>query len=130
MDHPDDLKADDLGSWKNNGQHSRCVKETKKGSSVKKVEFCGGKPHSDPRGYCLHRHYFIHHSNSQFKRKINYLTGMVYRISLYWSLLLYVISYINGNRHDITMVQYILPDDKEGIQILPHGNSKSDVPYF
>ena len=28
------------------------------------------------------------------------------------------------------MVQYILPDDKEGIQILPHDNSKSDVPYF
>ena len=48
LDHPDDLKADDLGSWKNDGQHSRWVKVTKKGSSVKKMEFFGGKPHSDP----------------------------------------------------------------------------------
>ena len=78
LDHPDDLEADELGSWKNDGQHSRWVKNTKKGSSVKKVEFCGVKPHSDPQGYCPHRHYFIHHSNSQFKRKINYLTGMLY----------------------------------------------------
>ena len=26
LDHPDDVKADDLGSWKNDGQHKRWVK--------------------------------------------------------------------------------------------------------
>ena len=76
LDDPDDLKADDLGSWRNDGQHSQWVKVTKKGCSVKKVELCSGKPQGDPKGYCLHRHYFVHHSTSQFKRKIIYLTGM------------------------------------------------------
>ena len=75
LDHHDDLKADDLGTWKNDGQHSRWLKVKRKGSSVCNVEFCSGKPKNDPRSYCLHRHYFVHHSNSQFKRKIVFLSG-------------------------------------------------------
>ena len=75
LDHCDDLKADDLGSWKNDGQHSRWVLVKKKGHSVSKVEICSGKPKNSPNAYCLHRHYFVHHSNSQFKRKLIFLTG-------------------------------------------------------
>ena len=74
FDHADDLEADDLGGWKNDGEHSRWVKVTKKGCKVNKVEFCSGKPLGDPRGYTLHRHYFTHHSNTEFKRKIIFLT--------------------------------------------------------
>ncbi|MDD9816963.1 MAG: hypothetical protein OXU61_02325 [Gammaproteobacteria bacterium] len=76
LSHPDDLKADDLGSWKNDGQHSRWVKVKQMGGCVTKLEFCSGKPTNNPNAYRLHRHYFVHHSNSQFKRKIAYLSGM------------------------------------------------------
>lgn len=75
LDHHDDIKADDLGSWKNDGQHSRWVKVRRKGESVYKVEICSGKPKNNPNSYCLHRHYFVHHSNSNFKRKIIFLSG-------------------------------------------------------
>lgn len=70
LGHPDDLKADDLGSWKNDGQHSRWIKVRRKGHNVSIVEVCSGKPKNCPTAYCLHRHYFVHHSNSQFKRKL------------------------------------------------------------
>ena len=75
LSHHDDLKADDLGSWRNDGQHSRWVKVKRSSQGVTKVELCGGKPECDSRAYCLHRHYFVHHSNSEFKRKIVFLTG-------------------------------------------------------
>lgn len=73
---PDDIKADDLGSWRNDGQHSRWVKVKQDGDHIRTVEFCSGKPKNDPSAYCLHRHYFIHHSMNQFKRKIVYLSGI------------------------------------------------------
>ena len=72
---PDDLKADDLGSWKNDGQHSRWFKVGTEDGKVLRVEFCSGKPKNDSSAYCLHRHYFVHHSTQAFKRKIVYLTG-------------------------------------------------------
>ena len=75
LNDPDDIKADDLGSWRNDGQHSRWVKVKQVGGHVRAVEFCSGKPKGDPATYCLHRLYYIHHSNDQFKRKIAYLTG-------------------------------------------------------
>lgn len=77
LSHPDDLKSDDQGSWRNDGQHSRWVHVDRKGGHVRKVEFCSGRPRKDASVYCLHRHYFVHHSNSQFKRKIIYLTGKI-----------------------------------------------------
>ena len=67
LSHPDDLKADDLGSWKNDGQHSHWVKVKQMGGCVTKLEFCSGKPTNNPNAYRLHRHYFVHHSNSQFE---------------------------------------------------------------
>ena len=73
---PEDIKADDLGSWKNDGQHSRWAKVKQVNGSVRLVEFCSGKPRNDPSSYCLHRHYYVHHSNNQFKRKIVWLSGM------------------------------------------------------
>ena len=45
-------------------------------------------------------------------------------------LLWYIFVDINGERHNITLIQYISPDDGSGIKFLPHGNSKSDAPYF
>ena len=61
---PEDIKADDLGSWKNDGQHSRWAKVKQVNGSVRLVEFCSGKPRNDPSSYCLHRHYYVHHSNN------------------------------------------------------------------
>ena len=75
LSDPDDIKSDDMGSWRNDGQHSRWVKVKQEKGRVCTVEFCSGKPKNDPNAYCLHRHYFIHHCNNQFKRKIAYLSG-------------------------------------------------------
>ena len=77
LDDPDDIKADDLGSWRNDGQHSRWVKVNQVNEHVRSVKFCSGKPQNDPSTFCLHRNYYIHHSSNQFKRKIAYLTGGV-----------------------------------------------------
>ena len=76
LDHPDDVKADDLGSWKNDGQHKRWVKVKWHLDKLSSVEFCSGKPKHDPSAYCLHRSYYVHHSSHHFKRKISYLSGM------------------------------------------------------
>ena len=78
LNNPDDIKADDLGSWRNDGQHSHWVKVKKnqKDGHIVRVDFCGGKPQNDSSAYCLHRLYFVHHSSTQFKRRIAYLTGM------------------------------------------------------
>lgn len=35
LNDPDDIKADDLGSWRNDGQHSRWVKVKQVGSIVR-----------------------------------------------------------------------------------------------
>lgn len=48
LSHPDDLKADDLGSWKNDGQHSRWVKVKQMGGCVTKLEFCSENPQTTP----------------------------------------------------------------------------------
>ena len=72
---PDDIKADDLGSWRNDGQHSRWMKVKRDESRIRSVEFCSGKAKNDPTTYCLHRNYYLHHSNNHFKRKISYLSG-------------------------------------------------------
>jgi len=80
--HPDDLKADDLGGWKNDGQHSRWIKVAKLQGQVSRVELCSGKPKHDPTSYCLHRSYFIHRTNSLFKRKFFYLSGMLTSMSV------------------------------------------------
>ena len=76
--HHDDIKADDLGSWRNDGQHSRWVKVSEVASRIAGVKVCSRKPQRDKHAYCLHRHYFVHHSNHQFKRKIAFLSGTVY----------------------------------------------------
>ena len=78
LNDADDIKADDLGSWRNDGQHSRWVKVKQVGGHVHTVEFCSGKPKSDPNTYCLRRHYYIHHSNHQFKIRISHLSGEIY----------------------------------------------------
>ena len=70
LGHPDDIKVDDLGSWRNDGQHSRWVKVKRNGRELLKVEICSGKPKNDPNAYSLHRHYFVHHSNSDFKSSL------------------------------------------------------------
>ena len=77
LSHPDDIKADDLGSWRNDGQHTRWVKVTQEGGRICRVEFCSGKPKNDPHAYCLHRNYYVHHSSYHFKRKIVYLSGNI-----------------------------------------------------
>ena len=76
LHHPDDVKADDLGSWKNDGQHKRWAKVKWYQGKVSSIEFCSGKPKYDSSAYCLHRSYYVHHSNHHFKRKISYLSGM------------------------------------------------------
>ena len=59
--HPDDLKVDDLGGWKNEGQHSQWVKVNRSQGEVSGVEFCSGKPkHDSTTSYCLHHNYFVH----------------------------------------------------------------------
>ena len=47
LNDPDDIKADDLGSWRNDGQHSRWVKVKQVGGQVRAVEFCSGNPKGD-----------------------------------------------------------------------------------
>ena len=76
LDDPDDVKADDLGSWRNDGQHKRWVKVKWCQDQVSSIELCSGKPNHDSSSYCLHRSYYVHHSNRHFKRKIYYLSGM------------------------------------------------------
>ena len=77
LSHPDDIKADELGGWKNDGQHSRWLKVELHQNEVTSIKFCGGKPSSDSHIYCLHRAYFVHRSNCHFKRKIAYLSGNI-----------------------------------------------------
>ncbi len=85
LDDPDDIKADDLGSWKNYGQHSRWVKVKQlKDGSVSNVEFCSRKPKKDPSAYCLHHHYFVHYSDIHFKRKIVYLCVVYMHVLVCW----------------------------------------------
>ena len=76
MNHPDDIKADELGGWKNDGQHSRWVKVKLHEGRISGIEFCGGKPNNSPHVYCLHKAYFVHRSSSNCKRKIISLSGM------------------------------------------------------
>ena len=76
MNHPDDIKADELGGWKNDGQHSQWVKVKLHEGRISGIEFCGGKPNNSPHVYCLQKAYFVHRSSSNCKRKIIYLSGM------------------------------------------------------
>ena len=39
MRNPDDLKADELGGWKNDGQHPRWVKVKQRNGNVSNIEF-------------------------------------------------------------------------------------------
>ena len=84
LDHPDDVKADDLGSWRNDGQHKKWIKVKQCQGQLSSIEFCSGKPKHDSSSYCLHRSYYVHHSNRHFKRKISYLSGVyIIKYTLY-----------------------------------------------
>ena len=46
-----DTKAEDLGSWRNDSKHKRCVKVKSCQSQLYLMEFCSGKPNHDSSSY-------------------------------------------------------------------------------
>ncbi len=60
----DDLKADDNGSWKNNGTRRKYFVM----NSKKKPEFSASAPISVHGYYCIIRRYYVHRTYSKFCR--------------------------------------------------------------
>ena len=67
----DDLKADDLGSWKQNGSKRTYFRLDDRGQVLYRQGSAGGKGY-----YCLLRRYYVHGTCSTFHRLIVCIEGM------------------------------------------------------
>lgn len=77
MQHPDDIRMDDLGAWKNCGVHrsyfSVLFSSEKKVSLIEKM---AKSPQVAQRSvYCLKRSYWKHKQDGTFTRQLYELTG-------------------------------------------------------
>lgn len=117
LQHHDDIRMNDLGSWKNSGVHSSYYNVLfSKDNIISLVEKMSGKP-SVPRKsvYCLKRSYWKHKQDESFTRQLYELTD--------W----------NGKRYHLVYLQYRVkgPDDTPNIKPIPHGNSsRNESGYY
>lgn len=77
LKHPDDLKCDDMGSWKHNGspKHSFCVTKSKKGiHKVEPLKSSTSNDHPEDE-YILKRIYYKNISDDTIRKVIATLEG-------------------------------------------------------
>ena len=110
LDHRDDYKADDNGSFRHQGKKVEHVELDDEGDVVK----LDSKPDISKEGqYRLLRTYWVHKSNPQFKRRAIELEDS------------------SGNLSPLVMLQYIFDGDPESITVKPHGRAKKNQrPFF
>lgn len=86
VDHPDDLRADDLGVWINNAVRKSyySVHYDDDRCKVTFMRKLGSRPPQVSRSsvHCLKRSYFKHKSSKDFSRIIFELTGELCQVSM------------------------------------------------
>lgn len=83
LQHPDDLKCDDMGSWKHNGSPKNwfsVTKSTKKIESVVRIKTRPSEPAQNV--YELKRIYYKNSSDEAIRKLVAKLEGVCYRDSV------------------------------------------------
>ena len=77
LNHPDDIKCDDMGSWKHNGSPKQCFRVLKTKKGIENIEPLKSKP-SDVEGdvYELKRVYYINQSDPTIRKLVAKLVGV------------------------------------------------------
>jgi ABC-type cobalt transport system substrate-binding protein len=109
FDHPDDFKADDNGSFRNNGTKYEFVELDDEGN-VTRIE----KPESLCQGqFKLSRTYWVHSSTTVFKRRVMTLEDH------------------EGGALPMAILQYSNTGKEEDVKVEAHKNSKRNhQPYY
>ena len=72
---PDDIRADDLGVWVNNGVRRSFLTCKSVGNTISKVEVVSKEPNMPLKYYQLMKSYFYHKQSKDYKRIIYQLYG-------------------------------------------------------
>ena len=74
LEHPDDVKNDNFGTWKHSGSHPQAYRVQVEDDGYLYVEKCAPGAKGDDVVY-LRRLHSVHPSNSHFKRLIAFISG-------------------------------------------------------
>lgn len=108
--HAEDVKADDNGSFRNQGRKMEVVEIDEEGEASKLEE----NPSAlKPGQFKLSRTYWVHSSNSSFKRRLTELEDS------------------DGDKWPIVILQYQYSGDPADIKLEPHKHAKkSSKPFY
>ena len=130
LDDRDDIKADDLGVWKNQGVRSTYCSIKFESEEVKKITVLGSKPAVMRSSvYRLKRTYWIHAEDNRVCRRIFELEGKTFSMYSHYLPSFSNIDHYN-KMHPFCILQYSYPHgDDCKIKGQPHKNSKEKSPF-
>ena len=77
LNHPDDIKCDDMGSWKHNGSPKQYFRVLKTRKGIENIEPIKSKPSDEQQNiYELRRIYYINQSDPTIRKLVAKLVGM------------------------------------------------------
>ena len=122
----EDLKADDLGSWKGTGTKRMYFRVSLY------IRYSENKPNASLSSHYLQltHHYYIHKGYAEYHRMIaDVQSKQCKRHSITYSYFM-VIADHSGQQNKYGTIQYWFDGPPIEVKIKPHGNSHSNTPLF